>query len=103
VCFSQSHFTVFTRRGSTPLLNFHRKEVAMLQLHYERKGDRGCTMEFFHNTGTDAQIVKMRLEKRLITLCRQRVDAVLLNENEKVGEVEAGAGIWWYDPVVFDV
>ncbi len=76
----------------------------MLQLHWDDKHGKGCWTDQFSTSGPYAARDKARLEKRIKSLHRQRIDAVLYDENRnKVGEVDANLRNWWYDPSVFTV
>lgn len=78
----------------------------MVTLHWDDPKGKGCWMDDFSTTGPYAVRDQARLEKRLKSLYRRRIDAVLYNENrEKVGEVIADDFVqnnWWYDPGVFE-
>jgi hypothetical protein len=74
----------------------------MLQLHWNDKNGKGCWMDQFSTSAPYATRDKARLEKRIRSLHRQRIDATLYDENrEIVGEVDANLRNWWYDPSVF--
>ena len=60
-------------------------------------------MDCFVTSGPRRASDKERLEKRIKSLHKQRIDAVLKNDaGEIVGEVDANLRNWWYDPSVFD-
>lgn len=74
----------------------------MLYLYWDDKHGRGYWMDQFSTSGPYVKRDKVRLEKRIKSLHRQRIDAVLKNdEGEVVGVVDANLRNWWYDPSVF--